>query len=411
MKISYKDKKLEALCRDKNKLIKAYGQLRATKIMQRIDDMNSAECLEDTRNLPGHYIESFHPGVTLEEKLEEMGMSVKEFAIRTDKPEKTINAVLKGDSSVTPDMAVAFEIVTGIPASFWMNKQQNYNEYVARKKREEALKASIEWSKQFPLAVMQKLGWIPTLKSEEEKVSALLSFFAVSSREAWQDYYYNQPLKVAFRISLSQTKNPFAVSAWLRRGEIQAMGQNVDCEYSPDLLRNTISDFKRLLFDNSNQMPARLQAVCASCGIKLIYTECLPQAPISGATRWIQNVPCIQLSGRYKMQDVFWFNFFHEIGHILLHGKKDIFLEDIEYSDYQKEKEMAADAFASEVLLSAKQEQEITMLRHWSREDIIMFADKFDTVPAIILGRLKHRSLIPQSYYRDLVPNVELWKN
>ena len=86
-------------------------------------------------------------------------------------------------------------------------------------------------------------------------------------------------------------------------------------------------------------------------------------------------------------------------------------MEDIEYSDYQKEKEIAADAFASEVLLSAKQEQEITMLRHWSREDIIMFADKFDTVPAIILGRLKHRSLIPQSYYRDLVPNVELWKN
>ena len=282
-------------------------------------------------------IEFFHPGVTLEEKLEEMGMSVKEFAIRTDKPEKTINAVLKGDSSVTPDMAVSFEIVTGI-------------EYVARKKREEALKASIEWSKQFPLAVMQKLGWIPTVKSAEDKVSALLSFFAVSSREAWQDYYFNQPLKVAFRISLSQTKNPFAVSAWLRRGEIQAMGQNVDCPYSPDLLRKSIPDFKKLIMDDSDQMHARLQAACAGCGIKLIYTECLPQAPISGATRWIQNVPCIQLSGRYKTQDVFWFNFFHEVGHILLHGKKDIFLENIEYSDYQKEKEMAADEFASDVL-------------------------------------------------------------
>ncbi len=295
-------------------------------------------------------IEFFHPGVTLEEKLEEMGMSVKEFAIRTDKPEKTINAVLKGDSSVTPDMAVSFEIVTGIPARMWMRMQQNYNEYVARKKREEALKASIEWSKQFPLAVMQKLGWIPTVKSAEDKVSALLSFFAVSSREAWQDYYFNQPLKVAFRISLSQTKNPFAVSAWLRRGEIQAMGQNVDCPYSPDLLRKSIPDFKKLIMDDSDQMHARLQAACAGCGIKLIYTECLPQAPISGATRWIQNVPCIQLSGRYKTQDVFWFNFFHEVGHILLHGKKDIFLENIEYSDYQKEKEMAADEFASDVL-------------------------------------------------------------
>ena len=32
----------------------------------------------------------FHPGITLSDKLKEMGMSVKEFAVRTSKPEKTI---------------------------------------------------------------------------------------------------------------------------------------------------------------------------------------------------------------------------------------------------------------------------------------------------------------------------------
>ena len=68
----------------------------------------------------------YHPGVTLAEKLEELGMSAKEFSVRTKKPEKTINAVLKGNSSLTPDMAVAFESVTGIPANFWMQKQQKY---------------------------------------------------------------------------------------------------------------------------------------------------------------------------------------------------------------------------------------------------------------------------------------------
>ena len=62
----------------------------------------------------------YHPGVTLAEKLEELGMSAKEFSVRTKKPEKTINAVLKGNSSLTPDMAVAFESVTGIPANFWI---------------------------------------------------------------------------------------------------------------------------------------------------------------------------------------------------------------------------------------------------------------------------------------------------
>ena len=38
-----------------------------------------------------------HPGETLAEKLEEMEMGPKEFALRTGKPEKTIIAVMKGD--------------------------------------------------------------------------------------------------------------------------------------------------------------------------------------------------------------------------------------------------------------------------------------------------------------------------
>lgn len=61
-----------------------------------------------------------------------MGMSPKEFAVRTGKPEKTIIAVIKGDSALTSDMAVQFESVTGIPAHFWMNCQRSYDEYIAQ---------------------------------------------------------------------------------------------------------------------------------------------------------------------------------------------------------------------------------------------------------------------------------------
>ena len=34
---------------------------------------------------------AFHPGVTLAEKLKEINMSIKEFALRASKPEKTID--------------------------------------------------------------------------------------------------------------------------------------------------------------------------------------------------------------------------------------------------------------------------------------------------------------------------------
>jgi len=75
----------------------------------------------------------FHPGETLAEKLEEMGMNSKEFAVRIGKPEKTINAVLEGKSAITPELAVQLENVTQIPARFWLNSQRDYDEFKAKK--------------------------------------------------------------------------------------------------------------------------------------------------------------------------------------------------------------------------------------------------------------------------------------
>ncbi len=295
----------------------------------------------------------FHPGITLSEKLKEMGISVKEFAVRTSKPEKTIFAVIGGKSSVTSDMAVAFESVTKIPAHFWLNIQRGYDEYVSRMKREEQLAQAYEWARLFPLSEMEKLGWIPNVKTEEEKVKALLAFFQISTKKAWEDYYLKQQLKVAFRISLNNTKAPHAISAWLRQGEIQAAEIDV-CKYSEKLLKESISAMKRLCAERVDDFSAELQNICAKAGVKLVYTPCLPKAPINGCTRWFNDTPCVQMSESYKGNDIFWFTFFHELGHILLHGKKDIFLEDIDYSDIQKNKEEEADAFSSRILISMR---------------------------------------------------------
>jgi HTH-type transcriptional regulator/antitoxin HigA len=74
---------------------------------------------------------AFHPGETLAEKLDELKMGPKEFAIRSGKPEKTIIGILKGESSITPEMAVLFESVLKIPARFWIKRQYAFDEYKA----------------------------------------------------------------------------------------------------------------------------------------------------------------------------------------------------------------------------------------------------------------------------------------
>ena len=146
----------------------------------------------------------FHPGVFLNEKLTEDAMSVKEFAVRCQKPEKTIHDVLRGASSITPEMALLFERVLRIPAHFWLNAQCNYDEYRARKKLAEECERDALWMHQFPIDEMIKKGYlkIDADSSDADKTQALLDFFGFAKSSAWEAYYQKQTLCTAFHLSL-----------------------------------------------------------------------------------------------------------------------------------------------------------------------------------------------------------------
>lgn len=53
MEISFADKKLERLCHDQRLLIKTQGMIRARKLRQRLDDLQSAATLSIMRQLSG----------------------------------------------------------------------------------------------------------------------------------------------------------------------------------------------------------------------------------------------------------------------------------------------------------------------------------------------------------------------
>lgn len=301
----------------------------------------------DPAKLPAVY----HPGETLEEKLQEMGMGVKEFATRVSKPEKTIIAVLKGKSSITPDMAVAFEMVTKIPATMWLRHQKSYDEFIARKKREKSLKEGLCWAKKFPYEEISSLGWFSDITDAQGDtkniVDVLCTFFAVSSPKGWEDFYLNQRLRVAFSISLAEACDPYALSAWLRQGEIQAGEISVKIKYTPKLLRGILNEILEIRKSGATNHQERLASLLENAGIKLIFTETLSSAPVKGCARYIYGVPCIQLSKAFEHESDFWNTLFHEIGHILLHGKKNIFIENVNYGDKDPEKEKEADEFAT----------------------------------------------------------------
>lgn len=348
-----------------------------------------------------------HPGSTLGEKLDELEMGSKEFSVRVDKPEKTISAVLAGRSAITPQMAVKFEDVLKIPASFWLKRQRRYDEYLARLEREEDIEQAKDWARGFPYAKMANLGWVPSTRKVEEKVVELFEFFGVSNQNAWKAYYYKQELKVNFRVSLAHTNGALAVAAWLRQGELQASKLEVP-SYNATKLKSALPKIKDVMAEHPEDFFHQLQELCKEAGVKVVYTPCLPKAPIHGATRWLGDTPLIQLSARYRTNDKFWFTFFHEVGHILHHGKKYISIENIDYGEQDKLKEEEADNFAIKWTFSEKEEEEVLKLRHLSTSDIKSFAKKFNTHPALIIGRFQHKKLIPYHVGKEFIESIKL---
>ena len=126
------------------------------------------------------------PGNTLIELLDSLGINQAELARRTDRPKKTISGIVRGNVSITADTALQFEKVLGMPASFWLNLEYNYQESLARIKEKEELAGALEWVKQIPVKEMQRYGWIKETNKPIELAQELLSFFGVANVAAWK---------------------------------------------------------------------------------------------------------------------------------------------------------------------------------------------------------------------------------
>jgi addiction module HigA family antidote len=68
------------------------------------------------------------PGETLAEELAAKSMSQAELAVLIGASEKIINEIITGKTPLTAEMALKLEQVFQLPAHFWMNLEQQYQE-------------------------------------------------------------------------------------------------------------------------------------------------------------------------------------------------------------------------------------------------------------------------------------------
>ena len=334
------------------------------------------------------------PGDTIVDILQEKNITDTAFAALMDLSWEDASDLLQGRSTVTLTVARRLTRTLGASVEYWMSRDYQYRQDSRGFHEEEK-----EWLRKLPLGDMIKFGWLgpPPLPSEE--LAACLRFFGVSSVIEWKRKYGSLQEMAAFHSSRSFDSRHESVSAWLRQGEIQA--EQIEC--GPWHSKGFQESLDQLRSLTRQKDPAQfippLQEVCSENGVAVVVVRAPSGCRASGAIRFVTNDKAIlQLSFRYLTDDQFWFTFFHEAGHLILHGQRHFFASTLEGQrpwilegaevPVTKE-ELEANDFAGLSLVPQEFQHELLTVPRNNRA-VIRLAQRVGVSPGILVGQLQH---------------------
>jgi hypothetical protein len=116
---------------------------------------------------------------------------------------------------------------------------------------------------------------------------------------------------------------------------------------------------------------------------------------LSGVARWlVPGKGIIQQTLRHKTNDHFWFTFFHEAAHLLLHSRKALFIDGEKLPGDDKE-EAEANHWAANLLVPQQEIEKFVSAGSFDLESVTMFSEKIDVAPGIVVGQLQNRKAVP----------------
>ena len=125
--------------------------------------------------------ETVTPGDILKEELVARGWTQKVFAEIIGKPLQSVNEIIRGKKSITPETAKLIGAALGTSAELWLNLEANYrlkSTRITEREKDVARKARL-YSK-FHVHELIKRGLIKRGKSVDELERSVCAFFKVT---------------------------------------------------------------------------------------------------------------------------------------------------------------------------------------------------------------------------------------
>ena len=345
------------------------------------------------------------PGETIVDLLEERDWTQQQLADRLDFSLKHVNQLINAKVPLTEDAAIRLQKVLGAPVGFWLTREAQYRERLAVQDAVARQAAMVPWLERFPLRALMGLGVMTkrpvTAQSKVNLVGELLAFFGVATPDQWESQYGR--MELAFRRSREDQADVAAISAWLRLGE-RAAEKFDGPAYNADKFTRALKTIRGFTRQNPEQFEPQMRNLLRQAGVAFVLVPALPKTHVSGVARWLNaQRPLIQLSLYGKQNDRFWFSFFHEAAHILLHSqqKKSVFLDDPSKSGSSSTEEQEANAWARDFLIPSRLAQRLATIPK-NKDAVSDFAESIGIHPGIVVGRMQYDRLLDVRWLNDL---------
>lgn len=346
-----------------------------------------------------------HPGETLKEILEDKEMTQRELALRTSVKEPHISAIIKGKKPISISFAKKLEYALGIDARFWINLQSNYEKELAD--YDELNEITCE-----EFIMLQKIKNLSDYAKDINLISteAEFSHLIIELRKILNLSNITHIGEIsqsgAYRLSASDNIDPEILFTWLRITDLVTKRQKLTRELNIELLKEKLTLIKALSFKDVEIINIKLREHLSECGIKFAIVKHFTGAPVQGVIKKDSDGSLsLIMTLRRKFADVFWFTFFHEIGHIINGDIKDRL---IDYEGTENEIESMADKFAADLLIEPDLYQELINSGDFSLSNINKVCKKMKIPSFILIGRLQRDRYLGYHCYSDEKIRYEL---
>ena len=341
------------------------------------------------------------PSDTVLDILNEKEISIDFFSEQMNLSKSEMKEFFEFHTPISLEKARKLEKVIGSTAEFWLSRDYQYRNMLSQPSENRE-----QWIDQFPFAKMVEFGWIENRASKSEKERELLNFFKVNSISQWNIKYSDIMSSVAFRKSGAFETSPFSVAAWIKQGEILANSFECD-KWNKELFLKELTQIRSIIREkNPKIFIPFIKEHCAKCGVAFIVLRTPTKCPVSGVTKFItSDKALIQLSFRFLSDDHFWFSFFHEAGHLILHNKQT-FIEDSEFPQIIEEEE--ANNFSQKILLSKALYDELMRIP-LTKLSIANFGRTANLPTGVVVGQLQHAGRIGHQDF-NLLKQRYLWE-